>query len=1299
MSLNGLDSPDINQTYLAALNEGGCWYSSRDEVQLYEKGPGGVKEAQGAVKRYEEDSPLYGFILYRRRKVLLKYVPEGTSRLLQARVSVHFQAVEDKFTPHDAVYAFASAGELEDTALSSEIALHTAASIRSITESHLSGITEDDGDTRSEATQKPKSVADQSGNIGSSRTADDDAQTRHEKATEIIKAMRKQDSSPSSETKRSRAPSDPNKALPNAPNHFSRDQSKPQSVYNFDPRPSISSVDGRMSSQSARPSTRDLANAYEYKGKIRFGPRPSVESVSRPSTAGASGSFRPVAALPVGLRMPLRNAAPLRPNLQQQNTPFATTPSPRIPLPTLPSVAPRSLGSNLNGVSIQKKPSEMAAAMTPEKKRLMKALELRNKQLAARRDASSHQGHPAPASKEAKLAEEQRINLPAETLKNEQIDPSLQSSFVIEDDQETVTQRSQTVEGSLRDQQDSPVSGPELSEGHSTQASSIIEEDTPSPKKSHTSEETIVDEKSERGSAGQTPNDMSMAPEKVCDILPASRQQSTGFQGPESVMSPVQDNHEPIPVEYQQDSDHSVGITRKHAPISLAKVKEVDDTEPSLRQDYSSKEINDSDSDHSNSENLALATSTSSSRRAVGEAGAKLSPGGQNQIGASSPVMAKDPGVRSTSESHDLVPEGQAIAKRSDSDSQPSRSFPSSDAQNEHETLVSNALNASWFNEADTELGLGEPEEIDVSRADKAESNQPSQELFATGVDRGFIDFGKAEESNQPVPGPTQSLHQVSASKATKFGIEKQSEETNASSTKIFTNDSAAEADKLSNTSESTSITQAKRRGASPLKRTSTPDQSDEHFLSDDSFMEELKTASVQEAKPISVSKSPIKPVFARHSSETKALEKPKAFRSISSPMQIQVQPGRSPSPPPLPTLASPRSFSASNPPLLSTHSKGAVPPKKYGVSTSISARIKALEQMSSRPTSPTLLTTPQTTFISLSDRKSSLQSSPQTPDITAFSANSSRPSTTPQSPSTSPQLASFSTMGASVKGRSDSISVTATIVRDVTDRLADNYPNSLDSRHLDLHRSPLLVEHSPMSPPSFHPLQPPRPQYARQASARSGSSSNSEQRKDMSPKVSRRESFASWRSGSSRNGSDVDLPRSASDKSLGAPVDGFREEKRDSKGKRLLKRMSNISSVSKRSLASALNSSPKEAAIIEHRESIDQPSSSTVDLGDINVQFPDTLLWKRRHMVLNEQGVLSLHPSTLERNPKIIMKSFSLAEFRPPYIPDQDRQELPNSIIFDFKNGSTLQCACDTRKGQIEAYNSLRQAHSIHVS
>jgi len=54
-------------------------------VGLLGRGIGGLGEVQEAVNAYEEQSPLFGFIQYRRRKVVLKYVPEGTSRLLQGK--------------------------------------------------------------------------------------------------------------------------------------------------------------------------------------------------------------------------------------------------------------------------------------------------------------------------------------------------------------------------------------------------------------------------------------------------------------------------------------------------------------------------------------------------------------------------------------------------------------------------------------------------------------------------------------------------------------------------------------------------------------------------------------------------------------------------------------------------------------------------------------------------------------------------------------------------------------------------------------------------------------------------------------------------------------------------------------------------------------------------------------------------------------------------------------------------------------------------------------------------------------
>ena len=60
-------------------------------MELLGQGKNGVHEARLALAKYEEPSPLYGLIIYRRRKVLIKYIPQGTSRLL--RGSADSQAV------------------------------------------------------------------------------------------------------------------------------------------------------------------------------------------------------------------------------------------------------------------------------------------------------------------------------------------------------------------------------------------------------------------------------------------------------------------------------------------------------------------------------------------------------------------------------------------------------------------------------------------------------------------------------------------------------------------------------------------------------------------------------------------------------------------------------------------------------------------------------------------------------------------------------------------------------------------------------------------------------------------------------------------------------------------------------------------------------------------------------------------------------------------------------------------------------------------------------------------------------
>ncbi len=63
-------------------------YTSRDEVDLLGRGNGGIVEIRNAIAKYEEPSPLFGFLRYRRRNVVIKFVPEECSRLVQGENSL-----------------------------------------------------------------------------------------------------------------------------------------------------------------------------------------------------------------------------------------------------------------------------------------------------------------------------------------------------------------------------------------------------------------------------------------------------------------------------------------------------------------------------------------------------------------------------------------------------------------------------------------------------------------------------------------------------------------------------------------------------------------------------------------------------------------------------------------------------------------------------------------------------------------------------------------------------------------------------------------------------------------------------------------------------------------------------------------------------------------------------------------------------------------------------------------------------------------------------------------------------------
>ncbi|KAL1966795.1 hypothetical protein VTN77DRAFT_3760 [Rasamsonia byssochlamydoides] len=1014
MSLNGLDDPTVIDAYQTALAEAGGWfllkYASRDEVTLLGRGTGGVPEVRTAVEGFEDKSPLYGFLQYRRRKVVLKYVPEGISRLLQARITVQFQSILDKFSLQDTVFTFATPSDLTESALSSACLLHAASSsmtssCSSLRRRRLMEIAED---------------AEEGGTTDSQEPSSSPSQTAEKRKSQLSEATAVPSQSPQKDVE-----SAVDDAFPRATHDHVDSRTDAASIDSASHKHFLEELshqpsEPRKSSQSTRPSLQDLGL---YRPKVKLGPRPSVDINGRPRTAGSltRGQERPVAALPAGVRSASsRNrGVPSRPKSQHDApTPSITSLRNTPPVPNL-LIPPPSIGIPKPPLSPGAKSMTAvpSSGMSPEKQRLMKALELRKKQMEKR-------------TQELQRKQEQ-LKLPDE-----------QATADISENKENIDHTQQT---NTRERDD---------------------HDTAHRKESQPVVETYSDAK------------------------PSSR-----------------------------DSK----------PDSAVEVMVVDPP------------------------TMAVLTA--------------IPP----------PVADQTSTVNASKEAH------------------------RGPSENKHHTS-------------------------NMSELPESAQQQPQDDGHIPAV------------SPEAIPLP----------------------------------DTPPEASQASSVAGDESTTETTTKDTSERKKRPTllepihvpgPDFSDEdNLLSDDSFMEELKSAPVEEAKPVSVGKSPLSP----NGEPQTPLEAWKNSRAVSNPTtggsEIQALP------------VGGRSVSASS---LNTQQARPVPvlvAKKVNVSSGISKRIKALEMFSnSRETSSSStpnLPAPASTSSSSPFEKFRKRAS--------FSSNGGPPSITPSSKSTShvtpsPSLEPTS-KASTVNGhdshhdppsqtkRKNSVSVNARIVHDQNTLNTDVNATPSEPSAVNLQHSTLTVERD-----SSDTLAPP-----------TVSNGNPDQHgTSVSPEGSESKSSS----------------RSKMDDVASAP-----EEKKESRTSRLMRRMSSLTSPRKNLLSSS-NSSPKEEAKAspEKEEEPHAEPPKAIDIGEVNVQFPDTLLWKRRFMRIDEQGYLVLTPSNVDSSARNIVKRYHLSEFKTPCLPDEDRQELPNSILLDFRDGSTLQCACESRQGQAEVLQTLLDAHSAY--
>ncbi len=1160
----------------------------------------------------------------------LRYTNMGT-----ARVSVQFQSVAEKLTPHDTVFAFSKSSELQEATLSSACSLHTAsASINSKDSSPhrgLAGITEDSSESRTENDQGGRSPEGlRKSDVSIPRTPED-PQRRPEKVNARISAENSHDRSSSITTQttyRPRTMSDTNKALPPPPEDYTLEDANSRSIRNYGDYNTRPSVDERYSSQSARPRARDLNDAYEYKSKVKLGPRPSMDSQRTPDGSHRQSDFRPIASLPAGLRMPSRKAVLGRPVSRQSQT---TSPE-RISSKEMPPPPPKTpitpIQTPDHKLSVQstglptplKTPDSIAPKMTPEKRRLMKALQLRQKQLAAQKPVNGLGIEVSPEDQGPGVIKPELDNAVLSTM------VCVESPRVKPDGVHVAS--SDLSKEEPGDVDSSPISNAETSEGPSTQASSITDvEDIPTQKVklhgldlkpttpeiedppqqaghdlSHHSSGTETIRVSEEGYETSTTSDkpvggvLNHATQPFNPTLSEIQVQTKQkFLGTETQPFTVNDRSTAtITSPLEQENEGSSDIDNEQAALPQST--------SAVGSDRSPKVVTYDSIAKDSLKERAVSPSASAQEQ-------DLSP--KQNVQALDATALEDSQVLSTKPMQTQPSMPTEFITPSDEVTTPEVPLPVVN-QDGKVSLKPSQAPAS----AKTET---EPPLPPVGKAEKPrfKPQQPSR-VTASSTEVSLPAFsGEGQgsiEQAEDLP-PAASVAQVPLTDEPELSppsieTKRQSQASDGTATQPLSSVTVHEPQ---------SERSVRRQGViNPIERMSSAEQSDEQFLSDDSFMEELNSATVQEAKPVSVSKSPIKPFFPRSESQQRIVDT-RTSRSVSSPMNQprnneETSPSRRP-----PTATSIRSFSASHAPL--PDDQPPPMPKKIGVSSGISQRIKALEQsrQTNRPTSPQSQTTPPnpSTFVNL--RKNAQQSPSSASTLNRNVSTQNRPSTAYPSPSPSPDYIKSNPFSQSKKtsaARPESVSVTATIVRDARNKSPEMPVNPSEPRAMDLHQSPLVVEHQKMKPPPppLSPLKPPRPRYARYSSARSGSSSSTDQtQKTEKLPNSRRDSFASIRSKSSRAGSEPELLRSISDSSLGSAgsPDGSKDDKKDSKRNRLLKRMSSISSMSRRSIAHALSPGPKDGPILEIQEPVVDvpPVSSSVEVGDVNVQFPDTLV------------------------------------------------------------------------------------------
>ncbi|KAK7416824.1 hypothetical protein QQZ08_011875 [Neonectria magnoliae] len=1225
MSLNGLDDPKVQEAHEAAAAEPGGWfllkYASRDEVELLGRGSGGIVEVRTKIAEYEDTSPLYGFLRYRRRNVLIKYLPEDCSRLIQARVAVHFNAVCERFSPYDTTFEITTAKELKDTKLSAACSLHAASGSNSSASSsirrrRLVEIAEEEEEEQQQRATKRQSL-EPDGDDSEPQTPNSD----------------KDPASPPTE------PVTLNSELASSPEQRKFSASSTSEVPNFvgvdDEDPSGEAVP-RMSSQSGRADYSNY-NPYSYgKPKVKLAPRPSLESGGRPRTAG---TFRPVSQMPAGFKLFGKGSKKGKKDDGTTSTEdeLAEGAANTLSIPEEDgAVEPEaSRPTTSSGVSttgtILPAPPPAKAVISPEKARLMKAVKLREKK-KKKNMAIMTTDAPGPDIDSPTPSEETLGDKSVEDDDMETQPPMFNVDSAI--GLEASSSSTNTDQASELTQSDSHPASPVIlssEPGQSTKASSLSEstdetvqdknEDVPDDEKLHGDDETPagppkteqnVMEESVTAKTVETPGTA------IDQTAPRTDAQLTE----EVATTPIADN-DSIP-----------------APPTSAPTDQIPDaleTKARAHTDATATTVN-KDDEKSISPKLAPALQIPKSKFSVQDLRADAQSTSVPTIDSPDERTARKESPVIPSEEADKNEQQRETTSATAGEAKPKRKFVEpirtdlTDAHNHHRHHHHDGANIS-----DDESLMDELQSATMQEArPMLVSKSPVTPVFPSPT-KGGLSPGSVRTVSNPVRGSLLVPGDFSQSSAR-----------SASS-------GAAHLHKVASQPVASNLVKKANMGSSISQRIKA--------------LEKLSATTGAEIVP------PRVPSRERPSSTFFSVRKGR--ETSRSPSLVDRTP----------------SF---------TRPAVPTPPSRSG---------------STRDESP------ETTRRPRRDRSTSVASR-----LSMFEApGEGQPPPTP-------------------RGRPESISVTAKIVRDPHAVKTFEPPKDLSEyNHLELTQSPLLVDHQKPAP-VWTPMALDNPKETIQErrmskdsrvsqDAKSRRSSLSvvkdfinERRRSVtsitseaianstasrSPtrppsthqnnsSLSHRLSISSRRSSFNRDRESA-LSPTATEGSGSGDETKSNSDKKKSRAGRFMRRLSSLSggSRSKISMPTGMSPTVTEEDVPEPMRPATTGSPSIASfMGDVNVQFPDNLLWKRRNLCLDTQGylVLSALPGQSGRAAQGT-KRYHMSEFRQPYVPDVEIQELPNSVVLDFIDGSGLQVACEDRAGQTSVLHTLQDAHRKYAT